>query len=69
MAARSRSALRNWTEYVAFAGVMATLRYSPSAMAESFARFYVGLLDIAVPRYRRIAMRNLELAMPVNREQ
>ena len=33
-------------------------------MAEGLARFYAGLLDKAVPRLRRIAMRNLELAMP-----
>ncbi len=29
-----------------------------------FARFYAGLLDVAVPRLRRTAMRNLELAYP-----
>lgn len=29
-----------------------------------FARFYAALLDIAVPRLRRTAMRNLELAFP-----
>jgi KDO2-lipid IV(A) lauroyltransferase len=29
-----------------------------------FARFYAGLLDIAVPRLRRTALRNLELAYP-----
>lgn len=29
-----------------------------------FARFYTRLLDLAVPRLRRIAMRNLELAYP-----
>ena len=28
------------------------------------ARFYVGLLDLAIPRLRRTAMRNLELAYP-----
>jgi len=56
--------LRNWAEYLAVAGVMATLRYPPRSVAEHLARFYAGLLDMVVPRYRRIAMRNLELAMP-----
>ena len=64
MAVRSRSALRNWAEYAAFAGSMATLRYSPRWKAEILARVYAGALDTAVPRLRRIAMRNLELAMP-----
>ncbi|HEV2200858.1 MAG TPA: lysophospholipid acyltransferase family protein [Bryobacteraceae bacterium] len=64
MAGRSRSALRNWAEYVAVAGLIATLRYSPRSIAERLARFYVHLLDIAVPRYRRIARRNIQLAMP-----
>jgi KDO2-lipid IV(A) lauroyltransferase len=62
--ARSRSALRNRIEYVTAAGLIATLRYPPRSVAERIARFYSRLLDIAVPRLRRIAMRNLQLAMP-----
>ena len=33
-------------------------------MAYGLARFYTGLLDLAVPRLRRVAMRNLTLALP-----
>jgi KDO2-lipid IV(A) lauroyltransferase len=33
-------------------------------MAERLSRIYVGLLDVAVPRLRRTALRNLELALP-----
>jgi KDO2-lipid IV(A) lauroyltransferase len=64
VAGRSRSALRNRIEYVTAAGVVATLRYPPRAMADRLARLYTRLLDLAVPRLRRIALRNLELAMP-----
>ena len=34
------------------------------AFAAGLARFYVKLLDLALPRLRRVAMRNLELAYP-----
>jgi Kdo2-lipid IVA lauroyltransferase/acyltransferase len=64
VAGRSRSALRNRIEYGIAAGLVATLRYPPRSLAERLARFYVKLLDLAVPRLRRIALRNLELAMP-----
>jgi Kdo2-lipid IVA lauroyltransferase/acyltransferase len=37
-------------------------------MPPGFARFYTGLLDHAVPRLRRTAMRNLELAYPEKSE-
>ena len=37
-----------------------TLRHTPPG----FARFYTKLLDLALPRLRRIAMRNLTLAYP-----
>ena len=37
-----------------------SLAYSPPGLA----RFYSGLLDLALPRLRRVAMRNLELAYP-----
>jgi KDO2-lipid IV(A) lauroyltransferase len=64
VAGRSRSALRNRIEYVIAAGLIATLRYPPRSLADRLGRFYATLLDTAVPRLRRIAMRNLELAMP-----
>jgi KDO2-lipid IV(A) lauroyltransferase len=61
---RSRSALRDRIEYGIVAALVATLRYPPRSIAERLARSYVSLLDAAVPRLRRVAMRNLELAMP-----
>lgn len=44
--------------------MVATLQYPPRAVAERLARTYARILDSAVPRLRRIALRNLELAMP-----
>ena len=64
MPARRRSALRNWIEYLAAASLVATLRWPPRGLAERLGRGYAGLLDAAVPRLRRTALRNLELAMP-----
>jgi len=64
VADRHRSALRNWLEYAGASAMVASLRYPPRPIAERLARGYAGLLDFAVPRLRRIAMRNLELAMP-----
>jgi Kdo2-lipid IVA lauroyltransferase/acyltransferase len=40
--------------------VLWSLAHSPFRLA----RFYSGLLDLALPRLRRVAMRNLELAYP-----
>ena len=51
-------------EYAAARVMVATLRFPPRNAAEKLARGYAGLLDRAVPRLRRTAMRNLELAMP-----
>jgi KDO2-lipid IV(A) lauroyltransferase len=61
---KKRSAFRNAVEYGIAAGAVATLRWTPRRVAEWQARVYAGLLDLAVPRLRRVAMRNLELAMP-----
>lgn len=69
MPARRRSALRNWIEYVAVASLVATLRWPPRALADRLGRAYAGLLDAAVPRLRRTALRNLELAMPALGEE
>jgi KDO2-lipid IV(A) lauroyltransferase len=38
--------------------------WSLAHTAPGFARFYTGLLDLALPRLRRTAMRNLEMAYP-----
>ena len=42
--------------------VLFTLRRSPRRLALSLGAFYARLLDLAVPRLRRTAFRNLELA-------
>ena len=61
---RSRSSLRNWTEYaVAWAAVQSLAR-TPLRTAHRLGRMYAGLLDRAIPRLRRVAMQNLELALP-----
>ncbi len=40
------------------------MQYSPRGMADRLGFLYAKLLDLAVPRLRRVAMRNLEMAMP-----
>ena len=44
--------------------VVFTLEWTPVPLADFLSRFYVRLLDRALPRLRRVALRNLELAMP-----
>jgi KDO2-lipid IV(A) lauroyltransferase len=61
---RSRSRLRNTTEYWLALGALKSLQLAPRPVAERLARCYAGLLDRAVPRLRQVALRNLELAMP-----
>jgi len=49
--------------------VLATLAALPLSAAHALARFYVRLLDVAVPRLRRTALRNLEMAGLAGRER
>ena len=44
--------------------VLNSLALTPRPVSNSFARFYADVLDLALPRLRRIAMRNLEMAFP-----
>lgn len=44
--------------------VVATLEYPPHRVANWLGQIYAGILDRAIPRLRRIALRNLEFAMP-----
>ena len=62
--ARERSQLRNSLEYWTARGFLAKLAYSPRPIAECLALISVHLLDLAIPRLRRTALRNLEFAMP-----
>jgi KDO2-lipid IV(A) lauroyltransferase len=49
--------------------VLATLSYTSLSTANALARFYVRLLDIALPRLRRTALKNLEMAGLAGRER
>jgi KDO2-lipid IV(A) lauroyltransferase len=62
--AKDRSAIRNWTEYGAALFVLKSLEWTPLTLAEPLSRLYAHLLDGGVPRLRRVAMRNLSLALP-----
>jgi Kdo2-lipid IVA lauroyltransferase/acyltransferase len=61
---RQRSHLRDLAEYRAAAFVLFTLERGPKSCAEWLARRYAWLLDLAIPRLRRTAYRNLEMALP-----
>jgi KDO2-lipid IV(A) lauroyltransferase len=61
---RRRSTARNLAEYWLAATVVKSLEYAPLPAANALARFYAGLLDRAIPRLRRVARRNLAMALP-----
>jgi len=44
--------------------VVHSLAMAPRSVAEPLSRLYVRLLDLAIPRLRRVGMRNLEMAFP-----
>ncbi len=62
--ARPRSAVRNLLEYAAARALVFALEWLPRRAAEGLARACVKLLDRVLPRLRRTALRNLELAFP-----
>ncbi len=51
-------------EYALAVAALKSLEWAPPAAAVRLARGYAGLLDLAIPRLRRVARRNLSLAMP-----
>lgn len=61
---RRRSAIRNSIEYGLARLAVATLEWAPLPVAWALGRLYAGALDRFVPRLRRTALRNLELAYP-----
>jgi KDO2-lipid IV(A) lauroyltransferase len=61
---RQRSAIRNTLEYWAALAVLKTLENSPRGLAERLAGGYARVLDLALPRLRRTALKNLEMALP-----
>ena len=61
---RPRSAARDTLEYWLAACALASLEHGPRQFADWLARRYSWLLDKAVPRLRRTALTNLEMALP-----
>jgi len=61
---RPRSALRNRLEYLLALGVVGSLAWTPLPVAHRLARIWCALLDRALPRLRRVALRNLSVALP-----
>jgi Kdo2-lipid IVA lauroyltransferase/acyltransferase len=61
---RQRPAVRNTVEYFLALAVVKSLEWAPLGMAEWLARRYVAALDLALPRLRRVAQRNLSFALP-----
>jgi KDO2-lipid IV(A) lauroyltransferase len=61
---RSRSAVRDTLEYWMALAVVESLAWTPLPVANWLARRYAGLLDIALPRLRRVALSNLAMALP-----
>ena len=61
---RQRPALRNAVEYCLAAAALKSLEYAPLPVAHMLARVYTSLLDRGIPRLRRVARRNLTLALP-----
>jgi KDO2-lipid IV(A) lauroyltransferase len=60
-----RSAIRNRIEYGVALAILKSLEVAPLALSHWLARRYVWLvLDVAIPRLRRTAYRNLSLALP-----
>ncbi len=61
---RSRSRLRDAAEYALAVFALDSLAYTPLAVSRHLARCYARLLDLALPRLRRVAMANLAMALP-----
>jgi Kdo2-lipid IVA lauroyltransferase/acyltransferase len=61
---RPRSRARNLAEYCVAAALVKSLEYAPLPLAHALACGCTRLLDKAVPRLRRVARRNLALALP-----
>ncbi len=59
-----RSAIRNAIEFIPALIVLKSLEWAPVALAHRLARSYTRLLDRALPRLRRVAARNLRVALP-----
>ncbi|MCC6344421.1 MAG: lysophospholipid acyltransferase family protein [Bryobacterales bacterium] len=60
----TRSLPRNYLEYAAVRFLLAVLAHTPKRAAFAIARGATRLLDLALPRLRHSALRNLEFAYP-----
>jgi KDO2-lipid IV(A) lauroyltransferase len=61
---RKKSVFRESLEYWLARAVLVSLQIGPRRPAFLLARFYATLLDLALPRLRRVALRNLSMALP-----
>ena len=61
---REKSAVRESLEYWLARAVLASLAVGPRGLSFGLARVYTALFDLAVPRLRRVAVRNLAMALP-----
>src|SRR5262249_10265880 len=61
---RHRSRLREWTEDALALVALYSLAWTPGPVSESRARASRRVPHGAIPRLRRVALRNLESAMP-----
>jgi KDO2-lipid IV(A) lauroyltransferase len=59
-----RSATRDTLEYWIALAVVESLELAPLPVANWLARGYARLLDLALPRLRRVALANLSMALP-----
>jgi KDO2-lipid IV(A) lauroyltransferase len=60
----ARSPLRNTLEYGIAIVALKSLEWAPRRLAFALARVYTRLLDLGIPRLRRVARRNLAMALP-----
>jgi KDO2-lipid IV(A) lauroyltransferase len=61
---RRRSPLRDVLEHGLAVLALSSLAYTPLPVSNVLARCYAGMLDIALPRLRCVAMSNLAMALP-----
>jgi KDO2-lipid IV(A) lauroyltransferase len=62
-------ALRHDIEYVGAMLLFKSLEFTPLPIAKRLAAIYAGILDRAVPRLRRVARKNLAMALPEKSER
>jgi len=59
-----QNCIREIVEYVAALVVVKSLELAPRSCAERLACVYTRLLELAVPRLRRVALKNLSMSLP-----